>query len=123
MTVYFKLVCSNSDIEKIANPQQNEGTNVKLKLTSCVVVFGFLLAACSGGPYVLNEEETLKAEAGARDFAERSGGKYISCSGQDSDKDGYVTCTIQADADKKSTTDITCAYKTRGCKSKSKSKT
>ena len=89
---------------------------MKLKLITCTMAIGFALTACSGGPYALNEEESLKAEAGARDFAERSGGKFISCSGQDSEKDGYVTCTVQVDD---GTKDIACAYKTRGCKSKS----
>jgi hypothetical protein len=88
---------------------------MKLKLIVFAMVFGFALTSCSGGTYALNEEESLKAEAGARDFAERSGGKFISCSGQDSEKDGYVTCTVQVD---KGSNDIACAYKTRGCKSK-----
>ena len=88
---------------------------MKLKFILCAVTFGCALSACSGGPYALNEEETLKAEAGARDFAERSGGKFISCSGQDSERDGYVTCTLQVNKQSK---DIACAYKTRGCKSK-----
>jgi hypothetical protein len=88
---------------------------MKLKLIFCAMAFGFVLTSC-GGPYALDGEESLKAEAGARDFAERSGGKFISCSGQDSDNDGYVTCTVQVDTGSK---DITCAYKTRGCKGKS----
>lgn len=88
-----------------------------MKVKSILYTLGFfiILASCGGGPYALNETETLKAEAGARDFAERSGGKFISCSGQDSESDGYVTCTVQTDAGSK---DIACAYKTRGCKSK-----
>ncbi len=89
---------------------------MKIKLITCAMAFGFTLTSCGGGPYALNEEETLKAEAGARDFAERSGGKFISCSGQDSEKDGYVTCTVQVEDSSK---DISCAYKTRGCKGKS----
>ena len=84
---------------------------MKLKLIIYAMAIGFALTACSGGPYALNEEESLKAEAGARDFAERSGGKFISCSGQDSETDGYVTCTVQVDEGSK---DIACAYKTRG---------
>ena len=89
---------------------------MKVKLGICAIAFGFALTSCGGSPYALNEEESLKAEAGARDFAERSGGKFISCSGQDSEKDGYVSCTVQVDEGSK---DIACAYKTRGCKSKS----
>lgn len=88
---------------------------MKLKLFACAMALGFAFTACGGGPYALNEEESLKAEAGARDFAERSGGKFISCSGQDSDKDGYVTCTVQVDD---RSNDIACAYKARGCKGK-----
>ena len=87
---------------------------MKLKLIICAMALCFTLTSC-GGPYALSEEETLKAEAGARDFAERSGGKFISCSGQDSEKDGYVTCMVQVDTSSK---DIACAYKTRGCKTK-----
>ena len=89
---------------------------MKLKFILCTMAFGIALVACSGGPYALNEEESLKAEAGARDFAERSGGKFISCSGQDSERDGYVTCTVEVDS---TTKNIACTYKTRGCKSKS----
>jgi hypothetical protein len=99
----------------MSNPQQIEGTNMKLNLIICAMAFCFALTSCGGGPYALNEEESLKAEAGARDFAERSGGKFISCSGQDSEKDGYVTCTVQVGTRSK---DIACAYKARGCKSK-----
>ena len=88
---------------------------MKLKLILCATAFGLVLNACGGGPYALNEEEALKAEAGARDFAERSGGKFISCSGQDSEQDGYVTCTVQLDTTMQ---DIVCAYKARGCKTK-----
>jgi hypothetical protein len=87
---------------------------MKLKLITCAMALGFTLASC-GGPYSLSEEETLKAEAGARDFAERAGGKFISCSGQDTEKDGYVTCTVQGDTGPQ---EIACAYKTRGCKLK-----
>jgi hypothetical protein len=99
----------------MSNPQKKEGSYMKLNLIICAMAISFALTSCGGGPYALNEEESLKAEAGARDFAERSGGKFISCSGQDSEKDGYVTCTVQLDTHSK---DIACAYKTRGCKSK-----
>jgi hypothetical protein len=98
-----------------SNAQSKEGNNMKLKLIAFAIAFGLTLTSCGGGPYALNEEESLKAEAGARDFAERSGGKFISCSGQDSESDGYVTCTVKEDT---GTKDITCAYKTRGCKGK-----
>jgi hypothetical protein len=92
---------------------------MKAKLIICAAVFGIVLNACGGHSHPLNEDEAMKAEAGARDFAERSGGKFISCSGEDSDKDGYVTCTVKVDS---GTQDILCSYKSRGCKSKPKPK-
>lgn len=74
-----------------------------------------LVAAC--GPYQLTPAEQSTAELGARDYAERSGGSYVSCSGQDSDKDGYVTCAVSI---KSTPTDLVCAYQgnARGCKRK-----
>ncbi len=86
---------------------------MKLKMIICGVVCGIVITAC--GKHDLTSDESLRAETGARDFAERATGKFISCSGEDSDRDGYVTCTIEVN---KTMQDIACAYKTRGCKKK-----
>lgn len=81
-----------------------------LALTACLA-----LAAC--GPYQLTPDEQGRAELGARDFAERSGGSFISCSGQDSDKDGYVTCSTNLKNGEGA--ELVCSYGTvRGCKRK-----
>lgn len=77
-----------------------------------------LLALTACGPYQLSGDERERAELGARERAERSGSDYVGCSGQDSDKDGYVTCTIKDRASPKAEHEIACAYKSRGCKSK-----
>lgn len=78
------------------------------------------LAAC--GPYNLTPDEQGRSELGARDFSERSGGSFISCSGQDSDKDGYVTCSVNVKngSGQIVETDLLCAYSgtARGCKRK-----
>lgn len=77
-----------------------------------------ILAGC--GPYQLTEAEQTATELGARDFAEPAGGTYVSCSGQDSDGDGYVTCSVSLkDASGKAVeTDLACSYRSRGCKRK-----
>lgn len=75
------------------------------------------LAAC--GPYQLSDAERMNAELGARDYADRAASDFVSVSGQDSDKDGYVTATIRARASGHAEAEILCAYKTRGCKRKS----
>ena len=82
---------------------------IALGLLACAA-----LAGC--GSYVLTEQQRQTAEIGARDFADRSGGRFVSCSGQDSDGDGYVTCAIQTAA--AASEDIVCAYASRGCKRK-----
>jgi hypothetical protein len=74
-----------------------------------------LITSCSGS-YTLTPAEKDVAELGARDFADKDGTKFVSCSGQDSDNDSYVTCTTKtsSDADKP----ILCTYKSKGCKPK-----
>lgn len=77
-----------------------------------------LLSAC--GPYQLSAEERQTAELGARDHADRTQSDYVGCSGQDSDKDGYVTCSTKARAAPHAESEILCSYKSgsRGCKRK-----
>lgn len=74
------------------------------------------LAAC--GTHTLTTAEQQTAELGARDFFDKLGGKFVSCSGLDSNKDSYVTCTGTDKADK--TTEVVCSYEAtaRGCKMK-----
>lgn len=86
----------------------------KILLLSVLSIGVFALWAC--GPYQLSGSETSVTQNGARDYAERAGGKFLSCSGQDSDGDSYVTCTIQ----NKSGADeaLLCSYKAQGCKPK-----
>ncbi|MEW6256920.1 MAG: hypothetical protein AB1592_13275 [Pseudomonadota bacterium] len=88
---------------------------LKMIFIPAAVLAALLVAGC--GPYQLTPAEQSTAELGARDFAERSGGNFVSCSGQDSDSDGYVTCAVSI---KSTPTDLVCAYKAnaRGCKRK-----
>ena len=86
-----------------------------------VAILAIFLASC--GAYQLSANESLLAEAGARDYAERSNAKFISCSGTDSDGDTYVTCTINESAVGTQATpaqdsSLLCSYKSRGCKKK-----
>lgn len=88
-------------------------------LTALALSIG--LAAC--GAYALDATEKLAAEAGARQFAERAGGTYTGCSGQDSDRDGYVTCEVKlpgATATVRVDASLLCSYKAAsvGCKRK-----
>lgn len=52
-------------------------SSVGLAVLACVS-----LAGC--GPYQLSSTEVSVAQNGARDYADREGGKFLSCSGQDS---------------------------------------
>lgn len=87
-------------------------TSIALSLLACSA-----LAAC--GAYSLSATERSTAELGARDFAERTNAKFASCSGQDSDGDSYVTCTIVS-VETGQDQDLLCSYaeNARGCKRK-----
>ena len=82
-------------------------------LALAIVAVG--LVAC--GPYSLTSSERDAAELGALKYATASGGKFISCSGQDSDGDKYVTCTITNQAGASEA--LLCSYLSPGCKAKS----
>lgn len=86
-----------------------------LSIAALIGVASITLAGC--GPYALDTAERSTAELGARDYAERAGGSFISCSGQDSDRDGYVTCGVKLQTGPQ---DLVCSYKAnaRGCKRK-----
>jgi len=76
------------------------------------------LAACER-THDLSPQEQQTAELGARGFADRAASTYVGCSGRDSDNDGYVTCSIMANAPPRATSEILCSYRgTPGCKSK-----
>lgn len=79
-----------------------------------------LLALAACGPYQLSDAERQTAELGARDIADRSQADFIGCSGQDSDKDGYVTCSVRGRAAPQAVSELACSYKagSRGCKRK-----
>ena len=84
-------------------------------LLSCLTGLGLLALAACGGAYALTDAEQTNAELGARSYAERVEGAYVSCSGSDSDGDGYVSCDVRTDG---GVVGIACAYETRGCKAK-----
>ena len=71
------------------------------------------LAAC-GGPTTLKPDQQQAAELGARQYAERAGADFVACSGQDSDKDGYVSCSIKSRANPGAMSEILCSYKNGG---------
>lgn len=75
------------------------------------------LAAC--GPYQLESAEVNTARLGAMEYAQRAEADVLGVSGQDSDKDGYVTATIKARKGGHSEVAILCAYRGNpGCKPK-----
>ena len=72
------------------------------------------LAACGESQHALTNEEQATAELGAR----RAMATVQTCSGLDSDNDGYVTCSGKnADG---SPASMVCSYRkgAAGCKSK-----
>jgi len=88
----------------------------RLKMILPLLATACVLAACE---HDLSPQEQQTAELGARAFADRSASSYVGCSGRDSDSDGYVTCSIKANAPPSTVTEVLCAYKGQpGCKSK-----
>lgn len=83
--------------------------------TLMLVILPLALVACDSS-YDLNETERGQTELGAREFAEKTNGKFVSCSGKDSDGDEYVTCTVTDPAG--ATKELLCGFKARGCKGK-----
>lgn len=79
-----------------------------------------LLAGCK---HELSSDERGVAEHGALMYANSTGAKFGSCSGLDSDGDGYVTCSVdyppsQAGA-RSENREIVCSYGgSPGCKTK-----
>jgi hypothetical protein len=80
-------------------------------------IAALMLAACGPKPYNLTADEQSTAELGARDFADNLNAEFIGCSGQDSDGDDYVTCTVSRGSQMQ---EIVCSYadNARGCKIK-----
>ena len=87
-------------------------TNALALIAGAMTTLG--LVAC-GGAHALSDAEQTNAELGARSYAERVEGSFVSCSGQDSDRDGYVSCDVTGASGPIA---IACAYETRGCKTK-----
>jgi hypothetical protein len=75
---------------------------------------GVVLAAC--GEHELTPQEHDTAELGAVKYSQAAGGKFMSCSGMDSDGDYYVTCTIAGLSG--APEPLLCSYKSQGCKQK-----
>ena len=85
------------------------------KTTALLLVLGaFALTAC-GGPYQLTQQESGTAELGAVKYSQNANAKFLSCSGLDSDQDGYVTCTVDKAGVEES---LACSYQSQGCKQK-----
>lgn len=77
------------------------------------------LTGC-GGPQKLSSGQFNAAVNAARDFAERIGGRFVSCSSQDSQNVGYTTCTI-VDG-RQTVSELRCTYQEggAGCKAATK---
>jgi hypothetical protein len=73
------------------------------------------LAAC-GGPTILTPAQRDTSELGAVKYIGAAGGTFLSCAGQDSDNDGYVTCTMKKPNGE--TAPLLCSYQSQGCKQK-----
>ena len=88
---------------------------MKSIFTIAAILSSLALCGC-GGPRSLSSNEHRGAENAARDFAERTNGKFISCSSQDSQNVGYTTCSI-TDASQK-IVELRCTYQAdaTGCK-------
>jgi hypothetical protein len=84
--------------------------------TALAIGVGLSLAACE--PYQLSRPEQNTAEIGARQYAERLGYQFIGCSGQDSDGDSYVTCSLSNKSN--NPVPLLCSYanSSAGCKLK-----
>lgn len=88
--------------------------NTKLLITSGAALVALTLAGCQ---HDLNNDEMMRAELGARSYAQITGADFASCSGLDSDDDGYTTCVIQPKAGGEPR-EIVCSYRAKGCKAK-----
>lgn len=86
-----------------------------MKKLSIVLLATAALAAC--GPTKLSEQQLRNAELGAVRYLNQFQADYASCSGQDSDNDGYVTCTGKSRVGN-GAVEIFCSYDTAGCKRK-----
>ena len=73
-----------------------------------------LMAACV---VTLSQGQQQTAELGAVRYASASNADFVSCSGQDSNSDGYTTCTMKDRASQK-LTEMVCSYDAVGCKLK-----
>jgi len=82
-----------------------------------VLFLASLLSSCAKGPVTLSNEEMKTVKLAAMEFGAKLGEDLAGCSGQDSEPDGYVSCTFS----KRSTSAVVnhqCSYKgdAGGCK-------
>ncbi|TXM69604.1 hypothetical protein [Methylobacterium sp. WL120] len=94
----------------------------KFLTVGAVVGMALALGACKTE---LDSKQKDTANYGGLQFANSVGGKFLSCSGTDSDGDGYVSCTAQVPGGVENQgrrlemTEILCSYKgNAGCKIK-----
>lgn len=89
-----------------------------LPIAALLATITVLVTAC-GGPYSLTPDERRTAEMGSLRYSQAAGLDHVSCSGSDSDLDGYVTCTAKTRKDG-TLNNLACSYKAgaEGCKIK-----
>jgi hypothetical protein len=91
-------------------------TDKEIEVMRLILMLPLLALAACDNSYDLTEAERAQTELGAREFADKTKGTFVSCSGRDSDGDKYVTCSVTDPAG--ATKELLCGFKARGCKSK-----
>jgi hypothetical protein len=89
---------------------------VKILKLSTTALLAVGLVACGNS---ISSSAKAIADNGGTAFSINAGGKFLGCSGEDSDGDGYVSCTMQpavANGVTPPPVEILCGYKTAGCK-------
>jgi len=87
-----------------------------VKTLVVILLSSLLLVACGQSESDIVANAKTNAEAYAKNLG--AGGKVLSCSSQDSDNNGYVSCDIQKGDG--TTAPVECSYKrgSSGCKAK-----
>ena len=87
-------------------------------ILASVVSFALALGACSK-EHDLSRDQLDTANNGGLAYANGQGKRFLQCSGLDSNKDGYVTCSMKDENHKdQAPTEFVCSYKSVGCKAK-----
>jgi len=90
----------------------------KLSLVSLAVIGCLGLGACEK-VHDLSRDELDVANNGGLAYANGQGKRFLQCSGLDSNKDGYVTCSMKDERHlNEPATEFLCAYNRPGCKGK-----